>query len=183
MPGPVFPSGDRVNLRPAERSDVEFLQNAVSDSRIRRAVGRNTPHNLEQEREFFEAVFRDQDTVHLLATVEDEPVGVVALEGIDREVDTAEVNYWIVPSQWGNGYATEAVERLIRYAFDQLNLRKTVARVTGFNDGSKRVLEKIGFVEEGVQREQMFVDGEYQDSHSYGLLREEWRDSKAGPQS
>lgn len=183
MSGPVFLSGKRVNLCTAEQSDIEFLQESVSDSRIWRAVGRNTPYNLEQEREFFEAVFCDQSTIHLLATVEDEPVGVVAFEGIDKEVGTAEINYWIIPSRWGNGYATEAAERLIRYGFNQLNLHKVVARVSEFNDASKRVVEKIGFVKEGVQREQEFVDGEYQDRHWYGLLKREWQESNDEIQS
>lgn len=183
MPGPVFLSGERVNLCTAEQSDVEFLQESVSDSRIWRAVGRNTPYNLDQEREFYQAVFCDQSTVHLLVTVEDERVGVVAFEGIDQEVGTAEMNYWIIPSQWGNGYGTEAAKRLIRYGFDQLNLRKIIAKVTGFNDASKQVLEKIGFVKEGVQREQVFVDGEYQDSYLYGLLKREWQESSDDHQS
>lgn len=178
MPGPVFLPGERVNLRTAEQSDVEFLQESVNDPRLWRAVGRNTPYNMEQEREFFQAVFCDQSTIHLLATVDDEPIGVVAFEGIDKEVGTAELNYWIIPSHWGEGYATETAERLIRYGFNQLNLRKVIARVSDFNDASKRVLEKIGFVEEGVQREQEFIDGEYQDRHWYGLLRREWQESE-----
>ena len=183
MPGPVFFSGERVDLCTAERSDIEFLQESVSDSRIWRAVGRNNPYNLEQESEFFERVICDQSTVHLLVTAEDTPVGAVALEGIDKEVGTAEINYWIIPSQWGNGYATEAARCLIQYGFNQRNLHKVVARVTEFNDASKQVLEKIGFVEEGVQREQEFVDGEYQDRHWYGLLKQEWQESNNGDQS
>lgn len=177
MPGPAFLSSDRLALCTAEQSDVAFLQEAVSDSRIWRAVGRNTPYNLEQEREFFDAVFCDQSTIHLLITVGDDPVGVVAFEGIDEEVGTAEINYWIIPSQWGNGYATEAVERLVQYGFDQLNLHKVVARVSAFNDASARVLEKLGFSREGVQREQEYVDGDYQDRYWYGLLEREWRES------
>lgn len=183
MPGPAFLTGDRVTLCTAEQSDATFLQEAVSDPRVWRAVGRNTPYNLEQEQEFFQAVFCDQSTIHLLVTVEDEPIGVVAFEGIDKEVGTAEINYWIVPAHWGNGYATEAADRLIQYGFRQRNLHKIVARVSEFNDASKRVLEKLGFTEEGVQREQEFIDGEYQDRHWYGLLKREWRGSNAEPSS
>jgi RimJ/RimL family protein N-acetyltransferase len=183
MPGPVFLSGERVDLCTVEQSDREFVQNSVSDSRIWRAIGRSDPYNLEQEGEFFERVICEQSTVHLLVTAEDARVGAVALEGIDKEVGTAEGNYWITPSQWGNGYATEATGRLIQYGFNQRNLHKIVARVTEFDDASKQVLEKIGFVEEERQREQEFVDAEYQDRHWYGLLKQEWQESNDGDQS
>lgn len=176
MPGPAFLSADRIELRTAEREDVEFLQEAVSDPRVWRAVGRDVPYNLEQEGQFFQNVFCDQGTVHLLVTVEEEPIGVVAFEGVDESTGVAELNYWIVPDRWGEGYATEAVERFLDYGFDQRGFRKVVARVTAFNEASMGLLEKLGFVEEGVQREQEFVDGEYQDRHWYGLLEREWRD-------
>lgn len=63
----------------------------------------------------------------------------------------------------------------MQYAFDQLRLHKVTARVFAFNEASQRLLETVGFTEEGVQREQVFIDGEYQDTHWYGLLAREWR--------
>lgn len=46
MPGPAFLSAERVALCPAEKSDIPFLQESVSNPRIWRAVGRNTPYNF-----------------------------------------------------------------------------------------------------------------------------------------
>ena len=43
-----------------------------------------------------------------------------------------------------------------------------------FNDASRRLLESMGFTEEGVHRDTEFVDGEFQDTHWYGLLEDEW---------
>lgn len=181
MSGPAFLTGDRIELCTAETEDVEFLQEAVSDPSIWKAVGRNTPYNLEQEREFFQNVFCNQQSIHLLITVGNDPIGVVAFEGIDNEVGTAEINYWIVPSSRREGYGTEAVDRFVQYGFDQLHFHKIVARVSEFNDPSKRLLERIGFAEEGVQREQEFIDGTYQDRHWYGIVEHEWRDREPNP--
>ena len=64
----------------------------------------------------------------------------------------------------------------MQYAFDHLQLQKVTARAFEFNERSQRLLKKVGFTEEGVQREQVFIDGEYQDTHWYGLLAREWRD-------
>lgn len=74
----------------------------------------------------------------------------------------------------------EGAERLIEYGFNQLNLHKIVAKVAAFNDSSIRIVEKIGFSEEGIQRQQDLVDGEYQDVHLYGLLKPDWKELNDG---
>ena len=75
----------------------------------------------------------------------------------------------------GEGYATAATELLVGYAFDQRRLNKLIANAFDFNAGSQRVLEKVGFVEEGIRREEAFVNSEFVDIHRYGLLVREWR--------
>lgn len=176
MPGPAFLEGDSVALRTIEQGDLEFLQRGVNDSEIRRSIGNSTPYNRDQERDFFENVVCDSETVQLLVVSEGTPVGTIGLAPIDREAGVAEVGYWIVPERWGEGIGTEATELIVGYAFDQLRLHKVTARTYGFNEGSKRLLEKVGFAEEGRQREQTFVDGEHWDVHWFGLLAREWRE-------
>jgi RimJ/RimL family protein N-acetyltransferase len=108
--------------------------------------------------------------VQLLISNEETPIGMIGLEPISQEAGVTEVGYWIVPECWGEGFGTEATELIVEYAFDRLRLHKVTARAFGFNDASQRLLEKVGFTEEGVQREQIFIDGEYQDTHWYGLI-------------
>lgn len=176
MPGPAFIEGDDIALRTVEEEDIEFLQAAVNDPRVWRPIGGSTPYNLEQERDFFENVVSDDETVHLLVTSGETPVGTIGLNAIDQEAGVAEIGYWIAPDHWGNGFGTEATELIVRYAFDHRRLHKLTAQVFEFNEASRRLLETVGFTEEGVQREQVFIDGEYQDTHWYGLLAREWRD-------
>ena len=170
MPGPVFIEGDHVVLRTIEEEDIEFLQEGVNDPRVWRPIGSSTPYNLEQEREFFEEIVSDNDTVQLLVSTEETPVGTVGLAPIDREAGVAEVGYWITPDRWGEGIGTEATALIVQYAFDQLRLHKITARTYEFNEASQRLLRKLGFTEEGVQREQAFIDGEHCDVHWFGIL-------------
>jgi [ribosomal protein S5]-alanine N-acetyltransferase len=176
VPGPVFLDGDRIALRTIEESDLEFLQSAVVDPRVRRPIGTAIPLNADQERAFFETVVSDEETVQLLVTRAEDgtPVGTVGLDPIDERAGVAEVGYWIAPEHWEKGYGSEATALIVRYAFDQLRLHKVTARVFEFNEGSKRLLKSVGFTAEGIQREQAFIDGEYQDCHWYGLLAPEW---------
>lgn len=132
------------------------------------------PLNADQEREFYENVVCSDDAIHLLV-VDATPVGTVALESIDWQSVGAELGYWIASAHQRRGYGTEAVELVVGHGFDQLGLHRLAARVYGCNDGSKRFLESVGFSEEGVHRDAAFVDGEYRDTHWYGLFEEEWR--------
>ncbi|ELZ23281.1 N-acetyltransferase GCN5 [Haloterrigena salina JCM 13891] len=175
MPDSVFLSGDSVDLRPIEEDDLEFLRPAVNDRRVWRPIGRSRPVNCEQEREFFEDVVCGDDTVNLLIVADSTPVGTVAFNGIDWEADRAEIGYWIAPDYHRQGYATDAVERFVTYGFDQLGLHKVTARVFEFNEASQRLLESIGFTKEGIHRDEVFVDGDYQDTYWYGLLEPNWR--------
>lgn len=96
----------------------------------------------------------------------------VTFEHIDHTTGVVDLDYWLVPTHWGRD-RTESFARFCRYGFDQLRIRKLVAHVSGVNDASKRLLRGVGFVEESIQHEQVFVADESQDQHWCGLLRRE----------
>ncbi|WP_135806607.1 GNAT family N-acetyltransferase [Halorussus marinus] len=181
MPGPVFLEADAVTLRPVEAADVEFVQRCMNDPRVWRPALDATPMNREQGTEFFEDVLSDEDHVHCLIWDDDAPVGVVSLTGTeygpgatDRS-RAAEIGYYVAPEHHGNGYGSDAVAELVRYAFEDLNLRRASARVGAFNDASIGLLESLGFEREGRLREAAWFRGEYRDMLWYGLLRADWR--------
>jgi len=193
----MFAAGDSVALHTVEEEDLEFLAAARNDPAIRRPLTVNRPSNGEQVREFFENVVSDDDSVSLLACVDGEdgnasadgagdetdddddgpePVGSVVLFDEDETAGTATVAYWVVPDHQGEGYCTEAAALLCEYAFAERRLNKLRADALATNEGSRRVLEKLGFVEEGLLREEQYVYGEYVDVHRYGLLADDWTD-------
>jgi len=104
----------------------------------------------------------------------DRVIGTVTLAGIDRTHRRASVGFALATSAWGQGYATEAVTRLIEHAFDDLELHRLEADVDPRNEPSLRLLERLGFRREGLLRERYHLAGEIQDSVMMGLLRTEW---------
>jgi ribosomal-protein-alanine N-acetyltransferase len=88
---------------------------------------------------------------------------------------SAALGYCLDDAAWGHGYATEAARALLVWAFDTLDLNRVQAETDTRNVASARVLEKLGFVREGMLREDCVVDGEVSDSWVYGLIRREWR--------
>ncbi len=79
-----------------------------------------------------------------------------------------EVGYFLKPSAWGRGFATEACRRIVRFAFEESPLAEVVATFDKGNKGSQRVLEKAGFVNHGTRR----CYGE--DGVDYRIRRDDW---------
>ena len=174
MSGATFLSGDRVTLRTVEESDLEFLRDGVNHPDVRTAVGQSFPTNLRSERRYWEAAGDDGDVVSVLVWADDERVGLVEFDPVDRETGVAELAFWLHPDHQGGGYAREAATLMLDYAFSELRIHKVTANAYDSNDPSRALLERLGFVEEGIGREEDFFDGEYHDTHYYGLLEGEW---------
>ena len=105
---------------------------------------------------------------------DDRVIGTCTLFHIDEEHRRAEIGFALGRAHWGNGYASEAVAALIRFAFDTLDLHRLEADPDPQNAASIAVLVKQGFKREGLLRERYFLNGEPQDAEYYGLLRREW---------
>ena len=84
--------------------------------------------------------------------------------GISRAHGKGELGYWIAKDDWNRGYATEAARAVVRYAFDELGLRRVHAGHLVRNPASGRVMEKIGMRREGVWRQHILKWGEPEDS-------------------
>lgn len=172
MPGATFLVGDRVELRTVEEADLDFLQETTNHPDVRQNVGSSTPTNAFAEREWFESMSTDDD-VQLLVWADGERVGTVGLHDFRPDWGLAETGYLFHPDHWGQGYATAAVDLLCAYGFRERRLNKVAARTFAFNEGSGRVLEKVGFQREGTLRNEAFERGEYVDLLYWGLLADE----------
>ena len=80
----------------------------------------------------------------------------------------AETGFWVRRSAGGRGYATEATNALVRYAFEVLDFRRLGISHSAGNLASRRVIEKLGFVPEGIQRQaNLLPGGRVADRHLY----------------
>lgn len=103
-----------------------------------------------------------------------ECIGSIGLKtGADVYARSAEVGYWLGEAAWGRGIATEATAAFVAWAFGHIGaLERLGAGVYGGNGASARVLEKCGFVREGVLRRAVWKGGALLDLEVWGLLRE-----------
>jgi RimJ/RimL family protein N-acetyltransferase len=106
---------------------------------------------------------------------DDSIIGTCTLSSVDPKNRRAELGYTLRRDRWGQGLASEAMTRLLDFAFGELRLRRIEADVDPRNLPSVRLLERLGFVKEGRLRERWNVGDEIQDADLYGLLAREWR--------
>jgi RimJ/RimL family protein N-acetyltransferase len=97
-------------------------------------------------------------------------IGVIAGEGVGRY--TGRFGYWLGESVWGRGVATAAARAAAAHALAQRQFARLEAAVFSWNPPSMRVLEKMGFIREGVLRKSVFKDGQLIDSVMYALVRD-----------
>ena len=92
----------------------------------------------------------------------------------------AEIGWVLRPDHLGHGYATEAVQEILRVCFDQLGLRRVVAGCFAANIASWQLMERVGMRrEQHTVRDALHRSGEWMDGYGYALLADEWR-ARAG---
>jgi len=102
-----------------------------------------------------------------------EMIGTVGLLRFDFEHRHAEIGYEIARRWWGRGLTPEAAAAVIRYGFSVLGLHRIEAGVLPGNDASVRVLQKLGFLEEGTRRDYLYSKGRFHSFRWFSLLETE----------
>jgi len=90
-----------------------------------------------------------------------ELLGGVGLHQLDATAARAEIGYWLGRDYWGQGYATEAANLVVRAAFTRLGVHRLEARVYPWNTASRRVIRRCGFRYEGRLRDEARKNGRW----------------------
>jgi RimJ/RimL family protein N-acetyltransferase len=101
-------------------------------------------------------------------------IGTCLIFAYDAGSSRAEIGYALGRAYWRNGYMTEALDRLVEWAFGDLELRRLEAQVDPQNVPSNVLLTNAGFTHEGTLRERWMTKGRICDTNMYGLLRKDW---------
>jgi RimJ/RimL family protein N-acetyltransferase len=172
---------DRLLLRELRKEDWQAVHEYGSDPEVVRFVEFG-PNTEEETRDFIRRA---------TASAEDEPrkghdfavvrgkdgrlIGGCGIYVTKPEHREAFIGYVFNREYWGNGYATEAAQALLRYGFETLRMHRIFATCDPENRASARVLEKTGMRREGLLRENSRMKGKYRDDLIYAILDREWR--------
>ncbi len=101
-------------------------------------------------------------------------IGTVGFHHWDRTRRRAEVSYDLSPRWWGQGYMREAMQVVLQFGFERLNLHRIEALVDPADTRSQNLLSGLGFQLEGVLRDHDYLKGRFQDDMVFALLEGEW---------
>ncbi|MCD8179717.1 MAG: GNAT family N-acetyltransferase [Tannerellaceae bacterium] len=103
--------------------------------------------------------------------------GLIGLKNPDQANAKVEIGYWIIPAMEGKGLVTRSCRSLIEYAFNEMNMNRILIQVCTENHKSRRIPERLGFTEEGIERDGELLVSGYSDVVRYGLLKREYNGS------
>lgn len=109
-----------------------------------------------------------------LSDGDDSVIGMCGFNYWNRRDSRASMGYDLARAYWGQGIMTEAIAAVIEFGFERMGLNRIEADADTRNIASGRVLEKLGFQREGLQREQFFDGGSFYDLQLFALLRKEY---------
>ena len=133
------------------------------------------PYTEDDAEDFIKAMLSaEKDKVFAFAiTLDDKAIGSI---GVFRQENihfrTAEMGYYIGEEYWGNGYTTEAVKQASSFVFENTDIIRIFAAPFAYNTASCRVLEKAGFICEGVLKSNAYKNGNIVDMKLYALVKQ-----------
>jgi [ribosomal protein S5]-alanine N-acetyltransferase len=105
-------------------------------------------------------------------------IGLIALNLGKPHFKIAEVWYKVHPTWWRQGYATEALKKVIEFGFFNLGLHRIEAGCAVENIASIKTLEKAGMIREGSKREVLPIRGKWVDNYFYSILEKDLKPSR-----
>lgn len=175
-------TGKLIRLTAAEPDDAAILTRWFNDPTFDHAAGSGYVYPIPQtrweewEKEFNTGLKEVEFRIRPLKEGGSRLIGYIRLSGIGWTNRSASLSIGIGdPNDQGKGYGSEAIEMILKYAFNELNLNRVSLVVYSYNAKAMRLYERLGFVEEGRKRQAVYHDGRYSDEIGMAILREEWQ--------
>lgn len=179
VPFPILET-ERLILREVENKDVEQLYAMLSDTEVAKF---DYFYPVRSKAEVFKFIERykkgleekEEITWGIILKNTNKLIGTCCLGDFDEGARRTEIGYDITRSEWGKGYATEALEAVVDFGFYMMNLNRIEATITPGNNASVRVLKKLNFIQEGIVRERDLIKGKLEDGIIMSILKREYK--------
>ncbi|KAK4851065.1 hypothetical protein QYF36_012166 [Acer negundo] len=165
------PSSSAITLRPFKLSDVDDFMIWAGDDQVMRPLRWNTFTSREEALTYIKDVCIPHPWRRSIC-IRDRSIGFVSIfPGSGNDRCRADVGYAVAEEFWGQGVATKAVEIALGEVFkDFPEVVRLQAYVDVENKASQRVLEKVGFLQEGLLKKYSYLKGQIKDLYIYSFL-------------
>ena len=162
-----------VSIRKFQKDDISNKVKWINDSVNNEFLHYDLPLTIEGTTKWFENVLNNGNRYDMVIEYKGIPVGVIGIINIDKKKG----EYYITLGEHQykrKGISQKATELILDYAFNELNLEKVWLCVDEDNIPARKLYEKIGFVQEGLLRRDIYFKGKMINRCMYGILKEEW---------
>lgn len=175
VPEKLMITTERLVLRLFQTSDAETVVKLCNNYNIYKStMYLPFPYSLDDALSWIEFHYDNliEDFSYEFAVTNKETGELYGAIGLSNKKDfnQGELAYWIGEPYWGKGYATEAAQAILQFAFEEKKLHKVFARYFSSNPASGKVMEKIGMKQEGILKDHVIKDGKYEDIVYYGII-------------
>jgi RimJ/RimL family protein N-acetyltransferase len=176
----MFPQSSKIIFREILVDDIPVIHQLNSFAEVDKYNTLGLPESMQETENLILPIIAEQNLnprpryVWFLENKQNEFVGLVGIVLGKPKYFSSEIWYKIHPSMWKKGYASEAVNSVLSFCFNELKLHRVCAGCATENIASIRVLEKNGFIREGSHRKILPIRGVWADNYEYGILEEDY---------
>ncbi|WP_193769083.1 GNAT family N-acetyltransferase [Metasolibacillus meyeri] len=169
---------ERLVLREIKKEDASSILNYLSDAEVMKYYGLepfNSLNDALDEISWYQSIYNNKTGIRWGITLKEQGIviGSCGFHNMVSQHFRTEIGFELSKEQWGKGIAAEAVGAIINYGFEHLHFQRIEALIEPPNRSSQKLVEKIGFVREGLLRNYEFTGGKFDDLYMYSLLKQD----------
>ncbi|MCM3638844.1 GNAT family N-acetyltransferase [Sporosarcina luteola] len=176
----IFPElvTERLYLVEVNKEHAQGIFNNFSNPAVLQYYGMDPMTELKQAEklvEHFRNSFLSSHSIRwaILRKEDNRFTGTIGLNNLSKGMKRAEIGFEIHPDYWRTGMTSEALKAVLDYSFTELGLHRMGAVTFLDNVASIGLLEKHGFVQEGILRSYLFQNGQSHDARVFSVLKNE----------
>ncbi|WP_042144498.1 GNAT family N-acetyltransferase [Paucisalibacillus sp. EB02] len=177
----IFPvlETKRLILRKVTKADANSMLNYLSDEEVMKYYGLEPFKSIDDaldEISWYQSIQNNKTGIRWGITLKEQGI-VIGSCGFHNNISQhfrTEIGFELSKEQWGKGIAFEAVEAIISYGYEHMNFQRIEALIEPPNQSSQKLVEKLGFIREGLLRNYEFTCGKFDDLYMYSLLKQDF---------
>lgn len=171
--------GLNLELRPFTTADIDSIAKYANNLNIEKWLrdGFPYPYTLDDAKNFIMPLI-DMESPNIFAiSLDGEAIGSIGVffqENVYKK--SAEIGYWLGEPFWGKGIMSSSIRFLTQYLFSQYDLVRLFSEPYSDNIGSRKALEKAGYIYEGTKKMSVYKHGAFHDSCIYAAIKNDWKE-------
>lgn len=170
---------ERLVLRQVTKEDAKSMLTYLSQEEVTKHIGLapfKTVNEALDEISWYESIVEKKTGIRWGITLKQqgEMIGSCGFLNMASKHFRSEIGIELSKDYWGKGIASEAIEAVVTYGFEKMNLQRIEALIEPLNLSSQKLFERQGFVREGLLRNYEYTNGKFDNLFMYSLLEQEF---------